>query len=255
MNKPVADESPFLAYGITVALALLATLWLSAILLQNNAPLFVTDEGAHSSTRSGKMVIRTISLMSNSPDTPATTNTSTNSQTDLTTSTQNNTSSIAPTTPSTNSAAPTEVAAQQPTVSNQQNGGESNQITRSTISNASSEGGESGTTTTATTSSTSDNAIQATACDVMPRFVVAKKPIYPEQARRAGMSGKVYVNVLLSEEGRPIKAMVVKRQPTECTLFDAVALKAVMESRYSPGIQNGKAVKVWLTVPMRFELK
>ena len=73
-------------------------------------------------------------------------------------------------------------------------------------------------------------------------------------ARTAGITGKVFVSVLIGVDGRPIKAKVMKRIPADCEVFDAVALKSVMESRYYPGIQNGSPIQVWFTVPIRFQL-
>ena len=92
------------------------------------------------------------------------------------------------------------------------------------------------------------------ACEKMPGFLEQKKPVYPEMARIAGITGKVFVSVLIGENGRPIKAKVMKRIPADCEVFDAVALKSVMESRYYPGIQNGSPIKVWFTVPIRFQI-
>ena len=91
-------------------------------------------------------------------------------------------------------------------------------------------------------------------CEKMPGFLEQKKPIYPEMARIAGITGKVTVCVLIAEDGRPIKAVVMKRVPADCNTFDAVAIKSVMESKYYPGIQNGSPIKVWFTVPIRFQL-
>jgi len=91
-------------------------------------------------------------------------------------------------------------------------------------------------------------------CETMPTFVKQKKPRYPDIARQAGIEGKVIVSVLIAENGKPIKASVVKRIPADCRVFDTVAIDALMKSLYSPGIQNGSPVKVWLTVPMRFKL-
>jgi protein TonB len=91
-------------------------------------------------------------------------------------------------------------------------------------------------------------------CEKMPGFLDQKKPAYPEMARTAGITGKVFVSVLIGEDGRPIKAKVMKRVPADCDVFDAVALKSVMESKYYPGIQNGSPIKVWFTVPIRFQL-
>ncbi len=91
-------------------------------------------------------------------------------------------------------------------------------------------------------------------CEKMPGFLEQKKPVYPEMARIAGITGKVFVSVLIAEDGRPIKAKVMKRIPADCEVFDAVAIKSVMESKYYPGIQNGSPIKVWFTVPIRFQL-
>ncbi len=100
----------------------------------------------------------------------------------------------------------------------------------------------------------SDNVPMVVAYDTMPSFREQKKPLYPERARSAGITGKVFVAVLIGEDGRPINAKVTKRVPADCDLFDAVAIKSVMGSKYYPGILNGKPIKVWFTVPIRFQL-
>ena len=89
----------------------------------------------------------------------------------------------------------------------------------------------------------------------MPTFRRQVKPRYPEYARRAGIEGKVFVSVLISGRGKPIKAQIMKREPEDRTVFDQAAIDAVMKSRYTPGIQNGRPVKVWLTLPIRFTLR
>ncbi|NTV98549.1 MAG: energy transducer TonB [Chlorobiaceae bacterium] len=91
-------------------------------------------------------------------------------------------------------------------------------------------------------------------CEKMPGFLDQKKPVYPEMARISGITGKVFVAVLIGEDGRPMKAKVMKRIPADCDVFDACAIKSVMESRYYPGMQNGAPIKVWFTVPIRFQL-
>ncbi len=92
-------------------------------------------------------------------------------------------------------------------------------------------------------------------CEVMPSFIKQKKPRYPDMARRAGIEGKVFVSVLISEHGKPIKAQIMKRVPSDQMVFDESAIECVMNSTYNPGIQNGSPIKVWLTVPIRFTLR
>jgi len=91
-------------------------------------------------------------------------------------------------------------------------------------------------------------------CEVMPAFLKQKKPRYPEIARRAGIEGRVFVSVLISESGQPMKAKIMKRIPSDQTVFDDAAVECVMTSTYSPGIQNGAPIMVWLTVPIRFDI-
>jgi len=88
----------------------------------------------------------------------------------------------------------------------------------------------------------------------MPGFLDQKKPRYPEMARIAGIEGKVFVSVLVAEDGRPMKSKVMKRIPADCTVFDEVAIRSVMESRYYPAVQAGRPIRVWFTVPIRFQI-
>jgi len=46
----------------------------------------------------------------------------------------------------------------------------------------------------------------------------------------------------------------MKRTPAESLGYDTVGWKSVIESTYSPAIQNGRAVKVWCLIPVGFQL-
>lgn len=100
---------------------------------------------------------------------------------------------------------------------------------------------------------TGDGSIFGTV-DKMPAFIDIYKPPFPEAARIANVEGKVFVKVLIDEHGNAIKAVIIRRQPADCTLFDASALKSALRSRFSPGILNGHPVKVWCLIPINFRL-
>ncbi|EAT59880.1 energy transducer TonB [Chlorobium ferrooxidans] len=102
-------------------------------------------------------------------------------------------------------------------------------------------------------SSTDDEVPICVPSDKMPGFLDQKKPVYPEIARIEGITGKLFVNVLIGKDGRPEKVKVMKRIPPDCYVFDEVAIKSVMESTYSPAILNGRPIKVWMTVPIKFQ--
>ncbi len=85
-----------------------------------------------------------------------------------------------------------------------------------------------------------------------PQFINQVKPVYPEIARKAGIEGRVVLRVLIDKDGKPQKAQILKNPGTD--IFDEAAIASVMQSSYSPAIQNGRPVKCWLTVPIKFTL-
>ena len=80
---------------------------------------------------------------------------------------------------------------------------------------------------------------------------IQAKIIYPEIAKRAGVEGRVYINAFVDESGNVTKAVVLKGIGAGC---DEAALKAVKETKFKPGKQRGKPVKVQVSVPVIFRL-
>ncbi|MBT8378159.1 MAG: energy transducer TonB [Ignavibacteria bacterium] len=76
--------------------------------------------------------------------------------------------------------------------------------------------------------------------------------IYPEIAKRAEVEGKVYVLAYVNEIGRVTKTEVIKGIGAGC---DEAAEYAVKHTRFSPGKQRGKPVKVKVMVPIVFKLE
>lgn len=100
-----------------------------------------------------------------------------------------------------------------------------------------------------------DTVVEFVNCQTPPTVVSIPSLRYPEMARIAGIEGRVFVRVLISEDGRAMKANVVKRIPSDGTMFDQEAIRIAMETKYTPGIQNGRKVRVWMTIPVRFTLR
>jgi len=103
-------------------------------------------------------------------------------------------------------------------------------------------------------SSSCDTVVEFVNCQNPPTVVSTPRLIYPEMARIAGLEGRVFVRVLISEEGKPMKAEIVKRIPADQTVFDKEAVRIAMETKYTAGQQNGRRVRVWMTIPVRFTL-
>ena len=74
------------------------------------------------------------------------------------------------------------------------------------------------------------------------------KPVYPEIARNAGVTGVVIIEATVGADGKVIDAKVLRSVP----LLDQAALDAVRQWEYSPTLLNGVPVPVVMTVTIRF---
>ncbi len=90
--------------------------------------------------------------------------------------------------------------------------------------------------------------------EVIPKLDYAKLQrdiIYPEMAKRAGIEGRVVVRVLVSKEGKPVKTII---EASDSDMLNKAAEDAVKKQIFSPGIQNGQPVMVWVSIPINFKL-
>jgi protein TonB len=95
------------------------------------------------------------------------------------------------------------------------------------------------------------------AADEMPEIVggffsIQKNIKYPELAKRAGIEGKVYVLAYIDETGNVTNARIIKGIGAGC---DEAALEAVKAVKFTPGKQQGKPVKVQVSIPIVFKLQ
>ena len=74
---------------------------------------------------------------------------------------------------------------------------------------------------------------------------------YPEIAIQANIEGRVSVKVLVDVDGSVIRVSSLSGPDV---FHDEVRSKAT-NLQFTPGLQNGKPVKVWVTVPFSFTLK
>jgi periplasmic protein TonB len=81
---------------------------------------------------------------------------------------------------------------------------------------------------------------------------IQQKIVYPEIAKRAGIEGRVYVKAFVDENGTVTKVEVEKGLGAGC---DEAAEKAVKETKFKPGKQRGKPVKVQVVIPIVFKLQ
>ena len=81
---------------------------------------------------------------------------------------------------------------------------------------------------------------------------VAQHLKYPEQAKKDRVEGVVLLRFVVLENGHVGKVQIIKSLESHC---DAEAKRVVKSlPRFIPGRQGGKAVRVWYTLPIRFQL-
>lgn len=80
---------------------------------------------------------------------------------------------------------------------------------------------------------------------------IQSKIVYPEIAKRAGVEGKVYILAFVDENGNVTKAQVLKGLGAG---LDEAALDAIKQTKFKPGKQRGKPVKVQVSIPIVFKL-
>jgi protein TonB len=78
-------------------------------------------------------------------------------------------------------------------------------------------------------------------------------PPYPRKARRLGYEGIVMLKVLINENGRVDDLTVFKSSGH--TILDRAALSAVSKWLFEPGTEGGKKKKMWVKIPVHFDLK
>jgi len=99
-------------------------------------------------------------------------------------------------------------------------------------------------------------------CEVMPQFpggdqammeFVASNVHYPEEAKEKGIEGRVFVNFVVEKDGSVTEVKVRKGIGKLC---DEEAVRVVKSMpKWTPGMQDGKPVRVHYNLPFFFKLK
>jgi len=97
-----------------------------------------------------------------------------------------------------------------------------------------------------------DTAMDKSSVDTPPKVIKRSPIVYPELARKQGVSGYVSMNVLIDENGNVEDVEIVDSKPTE--LFNLKADSTIRRWKFEPATYNGKKVKVWAMQKIVFKL-
>ena len=89
--------------------------------------------------------------------------------------------------------------------------------------------------------------------DKSPVLVHQVETVYPEIAKKAGIEGKVFVQMLIDVDGLVMRAEVVKSSGN--TSLDEAAVDAAKQWLFTPAVApGGKTTRVWIMQPFTFKL-
>ena len=91
------------------------------------------------------------------------------------------------------------------------------------------------------------------AVDSAPVMVSVANPVYPDSAKANKVEGTVWIKALIDENGKVIEARIQKCSPKGYG-FEEAALEAAKKCEYTPAVQKGKPVSVWVTYEVKFTL-
>ena len=91
-----------------------------------------------------------------------------------------------------------------------------------------------------------------TKVDENPVPVKTPPPSYPDSLKREGVSGVVAVTIVIDETGAVASTAVAKSSHPD---FERPALEAVGKWKFKPAKKDGNAVKVKVTLPLRFSVE
>lgn len=80
---------------------------------------------------------------------------------------------------------------------------------------------------------------------------IESKITYPQIAKRVGITGRVWVRAYIDKSGKVVKTEIVKGIGGGC---DEAAMNAVLKTKFKPGKQRGRPVKVKVVIPIDFRL-
>ena len=84
------------------------------------------------------------------------------------------------------------------------------------------------------------------------RRVYYEEPVYPDTARTQGLTGVVIIEIVIAENGAVIDARIAR---SDNPVFNATAVAAARKWRYTPAKRNGRIVRVYKSVLLRYGMR
>lgn len=86
-----------------------------------------------------------------------------------------------------------------------------------------------------------------------PKYKENPLPLYPNMARKRGYEGRTLLRVEVLESGKVGRTEIATSSGFD--VLDRAALASVKDWTFLPGTENGKNMKQWVVVPIKFSLR
>ena len=83
-------------------------------------------------------------------------------------------------------------------------------------------------------------------------YIKEPQPVYPQMSRRMGEQGKVVLRVLVNEKGLPDQVQV--QTSSGSARLDEAGRQAALRALFKPHLEDGRAVAVYVIVPLNFQI-
>lgn len=83
-------------------------------------------------------------------------------------------------------------------------------------------------------------------------YIHAPQPVYPLLSRRIGEQGRVILRILVNEKGLPDQVLV--QTSSGSARLDEAGRQAALRALFKPYMEDGRAVAVFVIVPLNFQL-
>ena len=91
------------------------------------------------------------------------------------------------------------------------------------------------------------------AVEEVPQAIHIPRPNYPEMARKAGITGSVWVRVLVDKNG-DVRDVIIEKDSGANAGFEEEAKKAAKQGKWTPAMQNNQPVSCWVSYKIEFTL-
>ncbi len=83
-------------------------------------------------------------------------------------------------------------------------------------------------------------------------FIQEPQPVYPPMSKRLGEQGKVILRILVNEKGLPETVNV--QTSSGSARLDEAGRQAALRALFKPHVEDGRAVPVYVLIPLNFQL-